>query len=81
MAVIMSAFLRPNLFERYPKVGLPSTEPIAINEPTHDIWCIVIGPVVIGDWSDSKIGKLAEGQPQTVPNPNVLRFAVTEIIF
>lgn len=71
----MIDFFLPNLFERNPKTGFPIIEPIDIYDPTHDISWMVIGPVTIGELSDSKIGKFDDGQPQTAPKPKVLKLA------
>lgn len=68
-------FFRPYLSDIQPKYKFPIKDPIGIYEPTHDTWSTVIGPVANGESEDKRIGKFAEGHPQTVPKAIVLIFA------
>lgn len=67
-AAPIRGYLRP-YFEAQPKNKHPSEPPRYISELTHDFSTTVNGPVGSGVFSDSRTKRLADGHPNTAPNP------------
>lgn len=68
-AAPIRGYLRPYLFDAQPKNTHPSEPPRYISALTHDFWESVNGPVGSGESFDASTNKLADGHPNTAPNP------------
>lgn len=60
----------------YPKIVVPNIAANDGNEPIHDNWTFVNGPLMSGVSSDSNNGSAGDTHPTIVPWSNIIKPAI-----